>query len=137
MGYTHHWTTHRDLTENEWEHITSEVWTLLEHHLPPGLCLTKQYGTQEAPQVDENRIQFNGCGEFGHESFILDRAQHDDFCKTARKPYDLVVAAVLIVVAGIAEDAITVRSNGGPKDWQPALDWVNDVLGIHHLPPGL
>lgn len=67
----------------------------------------------------------------GHETFLLDR---DDeigtfaFCKTAYKPYDLVVCGLLIVTEYCAPGWRVITSDGQPSDWQPALAWVRSVV---------
>ena len=53
-------------------------------------------------------IRFNGIGEAGHETFLFHNRKKQDpegygdpcfaFCKTARKPYDIVVCEVLLVL---------------------------------------
>lgn len=51
------------------------------------------------PIIDMNRIWLNGDGSRGldHETYSLisGEAPEFDFCKTAQKPYDLVVNALL------------------------------------------
>lgn len=88
--------------------------------------------------------------DLGHETFILRRtpaAQAGDaaypygfaFTKTARKPYDLLVAAVLIVCHAIAPDALAISSDGDPSEWEPALRLVTRVFPrdpyAYQLPP--
>lgn len=51
------------------------------------------------PLIDINRgIHINGSPEEGFEALIIDRpsASRFNFCKTARRPYDLVVTTVLL-----------------------------------------
>lgn len=49
------------------------------------------------PIADTERgIKVNGVGELGHELFYIRRKSYDGFCKTARKPYDAVVACILL-----------------------------------------
>ena len=50
-----------------------------------------------------------------------------NFCKTARKPYDLLVCACLI--AAKKELNYEVHSDGKKEDWQPAIDFYNKVTG--------
>jgi hypothetical protein len=75
-------------------------------------------------------ICFEGKGELGHEPFLLTSADVETdqefspcigFCKTARKPYDMLVCATLILVNNIAPDLLDIRSDGGIEDWEPAL----------------
>ncbi len=95
-------------------------------------------------------LGFNGDGEEGHESFCFDRvispgahAQkkphptksttnlYFDFCKTAQKPYDLMVCACLILARAHFGEDIQVLSDGEQQDWDHALDFVNDCCGYN------
>ncbi len=49
---------------------------------------------------------------------------HDDsfnFCKTARKPYDEIVTAILAVVDKLAPGALEIGSDGDESDWEEGL----------------
>ena len=52
------------------------------------------------PTINETTININGCKELSHENFLLETdvsAEFDwEFCKTARKPYDSTVLAILM-----------------------------------------
>ena len=90
---------------------------------------------------------FNGL-DGSHETFMFDRvitskhyfatSRHPikkttkfyfECCKTAQKPYDLMVCACLIIMKYHLERDIAVRSDGEADDWGHAVDFVNDVLG--------
>jgi hypothetical protein len=70
-------------------------------------------------------------GDCSHESFILERAtkrekydKHEllfDFCKTAFKPYDLLVQCALIIAKHYLKDDIIVTSDGTIEQWQDAI----------------
>jgi hypothetical protein len=69
-------------------------------------------------------INVNGKGDDGHETFALREhfSQNLDsdafnFCKTARKPYDLVVTACLAILKHRLGDCVTVSSDGRASDW--------------------
>ena len=47
---------------------------------------------------------------------------------THRKPYDLVVCAVLIVTDYLAPGCKAIDSKGGVDEWWPALEWVRQTL---------
>lgn len=51
---------------------------------------------ESKPEVSDERISLNGYGDDGHESFTLVPDGEWEFCKTAEKPYDIVVKAILI-----------------------------------------
>jgi hypothetical protein len=68
----------------------------------------------------------NGVGEEAHESFRwtsevtrepVDGEWVFDFTKTAYKPYDAVVTAILIRAKHIYGDAVRVESDGSWDDW--------------------
>jgi hypothetical protein len=88
-------------------------------------------------------IKFNGNSAKGldHESFWLAldpdvvAASGFEFCKTAQKPYDVVVTAILAVMA---EVGLNVSSDGDADDWKPGLTFAADVLNRPvTLPPGI
>jgi hypothetical protein len=79
------------------------------------------------PEITNDHIVFNGDGSKGeaHESFVLSRVSNFEgervfqFCKTARKPYDRYVKAVLIVAQRVAPGALEVSCDGDdePDCW--------------------
>lgn len=75
---------------------------------------------ESKPEITEERIALNGAGENGHESFVMTPdglnmfGEPDDngrFCKTNRKPYDLIVKAILI----LAERRGDILHSNSPK----------------------
>ena len=87
------------------------------------------------PIFNRNIIHFNGMDELGHESFALKRKGSNgfEFCKTARKPYDLMVCACLITYYFHSSDTIKISSDGDREDWQEAYDFVSRVLGAEYV----
>ena len=77
-------------------------------------------------------------GEYGHETFLFLRDNkkdefhkkllHFEFCKTAQKPYDLPVTAVLILAVKHFKDDVKVSSDGDAADWQAGIELVNKTL---------
>jgi hypothetical protein len=66
-------------------------------------------GTKPALVDIDQGIQLNGANR-SHEAFIIkNEATNFNFCKTARKPYDEVVTAILLRAAHLAGDTIKVR----------------------------
>lgn len=93
------------------------------------------YGEEDGqPVIDSDLICLNGIGDDVHESFYLPR---DDvkfnFCKTARKPYDLIVTAMLIMADYHAPNAYRIASDGEIGNWQNGLDYATEVLGYNDL----
>ena len=52
-----------------------------------------------------------------------------DFCKTAMKPYDAVVTAILIRAKSIYGSCVEISSDGGWGDWQAGRDLYQQVFG--------
>lgn len=79
-------------------------------------------------------IEVNGTQENGHETFVLpyhlNGLSSFQFCKTARKPYDVVVVACLIVLDYYVS-CIEVTSDGISADW---LDGLNLARAATNIP---
>ena len=137
MGYTHYYSQKRDLTDKEWGELTAVTKVILsnlpEHSLSAGgfykdvpLVIKGWDGTGD-PEVGKDAISLNGDSDadMDHETFLLTRERSDDgfsFCKTNRKPYDLAVTAILLVLQEIAPDACEIGSDGDMRgnDWEAA-----------------
>lgn len=92
---------------------------------------------------DPENFAFNGDQQnnHDHESFVFDRIEDSlpqkseeevsCFCKTARKPYDLAVAACLIVAKHYLGDALRLKSDGDldEENWPAAFVLAERVLG--------
>ena len=50
------------------------------------------------------------------------------FCKTAYKPYDIVVTACLVILQYRLGDAIQVSSDGGAVDWVAGVNLARSVI---------
>ena len=75
-------------------------------------------GTGE-PVITDTRLLFNGEAELGgdHETFDIDLAQPKwDFCKTARKPYDLAVCLALLSFKKVFGKDFTYSSDGVTRE---------------------
>ncbi|PWC64028.1 hypothetical protein TSH7_10065 [Azospirillum sp. TSH7] len=116
---------------------------LMLHGNGPNTTELAQFGDDLVRDcIDTTRIWIEGTGpagtDLGHESFVLNRTKDRAFCKTARKPYDLVVCAVLAVAQMVAPDAISVTSDGDSDDWWPAIEWASLTLDmVVFLPAGI
>ncbi len=149
MGYTHYWKAEkpRPFTQEEWRDIKTKFGALVAH-LPE---TTKTAGGffADSPlavivQGDPEVIWFEGWGkrekeDLSHETFVLEKSPGEfQCCKTARKPYDLLVCATLIMIHGNAPGVLDISSDGDAGDWKPALEYVRSVLGPdYELPPSI
>lgn len=101
MGYTHYFGCKAKHKTKGVEALKTKIDAVLDEHKDiirfesdvdkPTLCEVKD---------GELLIRFNGIGEDGHETFYFNSADgdFDEFCKTARKPYDIVVCKVLLLL---------------------------------------
>jgi hypothetical protein len=129
MGYTHYWRQNKSIPSDRWQKIADDAFKLIS----AAPCkLAYEEDDPEPPYVGSYVIRFNGTPDpDGHETFILERVPSDSFsfCKTASKPYDTVVCAVLAIAKEHCSDAIKVTSDGDERDWKEPLAWASQVLG--------
>lgn len=150
MGYTNYWSSKVDQTEEDWQPFIKACRVLYknmpEYSESAGNCYPDEplflggCNRYEKAQFTLDHVYFNGSDgmkrikkegywedssdkDLGHETFDFRRVVHHEFCKTARKPYDLMVCAVLILAKFYLKD-IRVSSDGDEDDWKPALEFV-------------
>jgi hypothetical protein len=82
---------------------------------------------------------FNGEGDAGaYETFHVRRGATKNarsFCKTAHRPYDILVCCALIILHHYMPE-FKVSSDGGPEEWEPAVSLCQRVLGYGVYPCG-
>jgi hypothetical protein len=118
MGFTHYWTA-APISAARWANVAADMHRLF------AACkggLAHEYNTPKIPPLaDAETIVFNGLEALGHETFWINRDSSEwSFCKTAQKPYDVPVTAVLIYLAAL--HGYTVESDGTREDWQAGLE---------------
>ena len=126
MGYTHYWEG-LDACDVEWNAFLDDVRAILASE--GDLVCFEEDEPDKPPQVDMEAVRFNGKGLAGHETFyIAPRDKGPNFCKTARKPYDSVVCAVLI--AAHEQLGLEVSSDGTwSENWQPGAGLYEGATG--------
>lgn len=157
MGYTHYWNIkiNNSYDSNKMRDNFSKVakdvnkaLTMLPKSNPTAGGYCEEYPVKISggchgyprPIVNESEIWFNGDEAQGmdHESFSIGVDDFYDglyegkfsFCKTARKPYDLLVCFTLISLAHhFPKNVFTFSSDGGTDDWAPAFDFYTQVTG--------
>ncbi len=142
MGYTHYWSASRDFTDDEWILIKAGTRNILrvaqEDH---GVALSEEYDINKIPVVSDKHIFFNGYGDEGHETFVLShkvpkapayrKGEPDfQFCKTARKPYDSAVVAILNYARHVAPDGFSWSSDGWLSEHADGLALLKQALGL-------
>lgn len=92
MGYTNYFIPARKFFT---EGFLATVKKIIE---ASGVSIVNGLGEPKTlPVVGERGIILNGDGEEGCETFVLRVGGGREFCKTNRRPYDLVVKAILLV----------------------------------------
>lgn len=136
MGYTHSFEQKRNFTSAEWEEITSKAKKLMQAIYSRYGVVISYYNEQkdayENIQCDddigkvfyvyeeEQFFAFDGDVKAGldHEPFCVGQTIPDgefsikSWCKTNRKPYDRLVAAILLLIHKIAPDAFEIGGDG-------------------------
>jgi hypothetical protein len=139
MGYTHYWYQKRDLTESEWISVVYNVGVIVTTAKRRGISLCNGVGEKGTePSFNVEEIMFNGDESKGedHETMVINRKcppkepwqrrRGFGFCKTARKPYDAVVVAVLIFLDTLGAHEIS--SDGEAEEWVDGLDLAREAL---------
>lgn len=121
MGYTHYWTP-KETTTKKWNKFV-EACKILNKNLPKEIVIHSWDGIGE-PEFTDKLVSFNGDADsnLDHESFVIKKDDGEwNFCKTARKPYDLLVCSCLIAAHDIL--GYEVNSDGDIDDWEDAIDF--------------
>ncbi|QGH74996.1 hypothetical protein MAL1_00250 [Bacteriophage DSS3_MAL1] len=146
MGYTHYWTHKRRFTNADWLDVKTDLAAIVAQAELEGVAIGDGAGDTAATVPDVYRIEtgevlsFNGIGEDSHETFLiyqnrrpLDSWQKPsqrgwDFCKTARKAYDVAVTACLIYLESRFPEHFSASSDGESKDWNAGLELAKRAL---------
>jgi len=131
MGYTHYWYRKPKVSQEKMKAIFEDFSRIL----PQFSNLLANWEGIGKPDISELGFSFNGIGRQAHEtmSFPLlqdvPKYQAEDpelkgkafvFCKTARKPYDIAVTSLLIIIKHHLGDDIKLSSDGTNDDWLEA-----------------
>ena len=141
MGYTHYMTLNREGPQGKWTEAVMAARQIIEASPVP---LGDGRGEGDRPLVRDDGIYTNGVGENGHETLVVPTvlaslkdsgyadhftSEHFMFCKTAYKPYDVVVTAVYATLAHIGgSECVSVSSDGEPSDWEDGCRLASEVL---------
>lgn len=147
MGYTHYWRFHRDNMKTEklrqtFKKASEEIQKLYENlplfpktgYYTDRSILIKGGLGEGMPIINETEVWFNGESktDMDHETFCVswNAGMDFDFCKTARKPYDLLVClSLLSFLNHYGSEIFQLSSDGDASEWQEAVDLYNDITG--------
>lgn len=132
MGYTHYFVndSHQKLSPEAFNLFSAECKRLHDAAAKQGIKVCRERNDESTPAIfNGNEVRFNGVGEDGHETFLITREWGDsfNFCKTAVKPYDLLVSACLISLKKHFP-FICVSSDGTNEEWIDARNFCQKEL---------
>jgi hypothetical protein len=145
MGYTHYWKLKAPIqgrtadTEARYQLALVDMRRVVaywqEH--AESECRLSGYSAHTGDRY--GGLHINGKQKLAHEDLIFREHYKEnkafEFCKTAQKPYDTVVAACLLLLHMRLPDVTEISSDGTAKDWAAAQRLINDALGIAVLIP--
>lgn len=137
MGYTHYW--YRPPNIANFKEFAMDCKKIIDScNVPTAWECDKP---KKSPATSSEVVRFNGIGDDGHETFYVEKTfkpeewqkpkeggLYFEFCKTARKPYDVVVTACLIALHHHCPD-VKISSDGGNDEWGPGRDLCQRILG--------
>ena len=137
MGFTHYW-SHNGIKDEQWADVCRFAADAIE--LRKDIIRDGSGQPDSVAYVGEDSVHFNGAEEEAHEDFFLSKEAQSQFCKTERKPYDVVVVAVLLFCYAHV-DNFGLSSDGdifGEKPTDPHnehTDALNLLYSIVDIPP--
>jgi len=148
MGYTHYMNTDNWSRQDElgFEKALPIVRKILKRHKD---IVQFECDNAKRPVVSKKQIRFNGIGKDGHETFYIGNKEKQvdlsngafSFCKTSRKPYDVVVCEVLLVLNAFCPH-LSVSSDGFSGylqdaqldgEWLTAMQNVSQYGIVYHV----
>lgn len=123
MGYTHYWNFKNKVAPAEiengrlkWELAVNKVKEALAYVQSKGIEIAGWDGTGK-PIVNTKEISFNGAGQGRCETMYISYKDGSwSFCKTERKPYDLLVCLTLLAFKDAFGDDFEYTSDGITKE---------------------
>ena len=148
MGYTHYTYRPRKNAGSAYFYgkLALDAKKLCDYANANGIRIRNGEGLGE-PEFTEFDFSINGDAEafdngrdLAHETFywagIPTQSKHREgekdhfsFCKTAMKPYDAVVTAILIRAKVIYGSCVSVKSDGDWQEWQAGREMYETVFG--------
>jgi hypothetical protein len=122
MGYTHYWELNNGIEKSSWDKFFEGATKIIQTAKDAGIGIEDD----SKPEL----ICINGIGKNSHETFHISSEDVGfNFCKTAFKPYDPVVTAILIHAKDCFGADIKVTSDGNWIDWEGGTLLYEEVFG--------
>lgn len=124
MAYSHYWEfkghiAPKDLEngENKFARAAELIRKAYNKVTEMGIEIADGTGEGGEPTISDSEIYFNGKGDESYETFAI-RADDGEwnFCKTARRPYDLLVCVSLLAFKEAFGEDFSYKSDGITKE---------------------
>jgi hypothetical protein len=120
MGYTHGWAQTRPFTDLEWAAVRRDISRICR--------LAGAFLQLSGPAPGNGPLVVDGIGEDGYETFRLcQNGREHAFCKTERRPFDVVVTASLCYLASVWGN-YDVHGDGNEEDFAAGLALARQAL---------
>ena len=128
MGYTHYFTP--KLNKKQFTKVANDVKVIEK-----AIKLFDGHGEVMGVVYNDDSLYFNGNAKKGeeHETFQLGVGRDGDFCKTARKPYDVAVVVSLLCLK-FHSPTSDISSDGDSEDWMEGYTLFNVLFPNRELP---
>jgi hypothetical protein len=133
MGYTHYFAQKNKPEAEDWKAFKNQIMTAFGKFTESeSILICDGHGEIAILNATElfrdDNLLFNGHEDDAHESFFLPSGRDSEFnfCKTARKPYDLFVMISLILTHHYMPNCFDIGSDGNEDDWSVAFDWIKE-----------
>lgn len=130
MGYTHYWNLKKKPSNYKegWLNVQLDIQKILR--VKSNDIILRGGDGSGSPEFTNEFICFNGDGSKGldHETFYFDGVTDFSFCKTARKPYDLIVCLILISLKNNIE-GFDFSSDGDKDEWEEIFEFYETHIG--------
>lgn len=132
MVYTHYIENQQDISEQEWTQISRFFCELYKRSVGHGVELVGGFAEKYTlPALTEDYISFNGVGDLGHESCVIEREPmlergRFSFCKTAEKPYDIYVVALYAFLE--SRGIVSFSSDGDASELLAGRNLFKDIV---------
>lgn len=130
MGYTHYFKQEKPVNDQQWKSFQKDAEIMLKEIQSMGIVLMSN--DENDVLINNERVNLNGdesCG-LDHETFYMDKDyRRFNFCKTARKPYDLAVCSLLLLANEHMPEHHDIGSDGDFEDWKEAMELNAEILG--------
>lgn len=134
MGYTHYFefkTVPHEIKVREFLGLVRRI--INTSNVPIQRC----YDDPRPPCVTPSLILFNGVGDDGHETFELKPTSTKwGFCKTAQKPYDEIVVAILLAADMIFGNDFNWSSDGDDEEHEAGRQLLTFAHALQHAQTG-